>query len=81
MAISPASADILVEIGARVDVGVVGVEIIQDFRGSVDTLRRLTNLRDYTFWWWVLVSIVWCCGIDVSSGKEREVRGSIRTGD
>lgn len=58
MAISPASADILVEIGARVDVGVVGVEIIQNSRGSVDTLGRFTNLRSYPFWWWVLVSLV-----------------------
>lgn len=50
MPIPPAPADILVEVGAGVDVGEVGVEVVEDFRGRVDAFGGFAERRSYGLW-------------------------------
>jgi uncharacterized Rmd1/YagE family protein len=44
MAVPPASTDQLLEVGTRVDVLVVRVEVIQQLRRSVDASRSQTDV-------------------------------------
>lgn len=55
MQLAPPTADILIEVGARINVCVVGIEVVQDLRCCVNTLRRVTEGRRLRVWgtWFV----------------------------
>lgn len=55
MQLTPPTADILIEVGARINVCMVGIEVVQDPRCRMDTLRRVTEGRRLRVWgkWFV----------------------------